>query len=824
MNPSTFLKSSKGSTAVEVIAAVVILAMLAIMGSRFLLASTRAVSNHRLMSKATTLGDMVIQQYDVYAAQGYSGLDLLNKTTVAPSTFFGKTDNFGFDGLDITTKADFGQNKSSCTVTATIGWREGGTRKTAQFVKVYTATYSGVSGAGGGLVQVSVIPGCGGYTTLSDIQANCPGAQNMNVSAPSTMGVPVTAVTGPNGSAILTGVMIGSSVTITVTAPTNPSGVDVDPTNPNFVQGYVASWDPTTNNYTMSVSTTIVVTASVVNRAIVVQFLAAGVVTGVLANNSDAGVVSGMLIRLGSNAMVAAGGNGNGNNPFQTCNNLDSDACNVLTSTGPIPGQFALYNVLPGPETVYADGSSGSSPIVAQTDPAFVWGYTNPTGMQSVVWSTAAIPIMSLAGLSVARMGWLVVQTGLTAGTTVWAQLPSTPLRNNNRVVVSTTDVNGNVTYNNSVPSNTASAHFSGSRDPNPPGDYGMYGSASWTCSGTCLSQANPVPMAMIGGYRLTGQFWDIYALTTPARTTGMTFTTSNLSYSGTTSAVTGPSGVITLYGLTPPGFPNVGNNPADFSITGTLTSNTIQINGTLAGTVTDPNGVPAGSPAPHAAFQIQTVSGGNYVNTTVMADGSGNINWAGTLPFSTSVNFTVHCPGGSQNCSMSPSTCTINTSMRSMAWQNANGFGWNVSSGIAQVYDAQTTSIYPTATLLTFPVQGLVTRASNSQPISGIKVKDAGTNPNASTRTQNDGTYSGFFTVSGRQGGNAGSLKLNVPTQQVQGTNYLATSPATLAIPNPPDPQIPFTGINFSVQTQSGGGGSPPPGTGGTTSGGTVM
>src|SRR5262249_14466723 len=153
-------------------------------------------------------------------------LTTFNVTQTTPKAFFSKPDNFGFDGLDITTSVSYGQNQSSCTVTATVGWLEGGNRKTAQFVKIYTQTNS--SPVSGGLLQVSVIPACGGFTAASDIQANCPGVGNMSVSVPGNLGTPVSGTTGPDGTVVLRGVALGNAVTVTVTPP-KPSGVGIGP-------------------------------------------------------------------------------------------------------------------------------------------------------------------------------------------------------------------------------------------------------------------------------------------------------------------------------------------------------------------------------------------------------------------------------------------------------------------------------------------------------------------------------------------------------------------------------------------------------------------
>jgi hypothetical protein len=761
------------------------------------------------MSRATTLGDMVIQQYDIYATQNYALLNAYNVTLQSPKVFFNKPDNFGFDGLDITTIANFGQNQSSCTITATIGWQEGGNRKTAQFVKVYTQTSS--QSSFGGLVQVSVVPSCGGYTAISDIQANCPGAPNMTVSAINASGAPVTATTGTDGSAILSGVMISSAVTIQVTAPT-PSGVGVSSGSPNFVQGY-GVWNPVTSSYNLTASTTIAVVSSVVNKAVVVQFQAAGQVTGVLTNASDAGVVSGMKVRVGGGALVGGATNGG----FQSCNYLWDNGCTVLTSSSPVPGQFTFYNVLPGALSLYADGSPGSNPNVQQTDPAFTWAYTDPQALPFPAnsWSNAAVPVLTAPGLSVQRLGWLVVQTSpLTAGATVWTNNLTNQFSwyGGGQTFSEITDASGAVYLYNCVFSNspTQPYNFSGSRGPQPPTDNGWYGQVNnWTCGGSCLGVANTVNLILTQGYTLTGQFLDSYMPTVSTRTANMTFTVVNQSYEGTTSVLTTAGGVFTLYGLTPATFTNLPPG-TPFTITGSLTSNTIPINVTLSGTVTDTNGVPAGSPAPHAAFQVRSLNAGNnYTFTTVTADANGNISWNGYVPYSTNVTFSVVCPGSSLNCTMSPGPGTpIDTALESVTWQNASTYGWNVSSGTAQVADGQTTTLSLTATLLSFPVQGTVTQAGTGQPIADLQVYDGNNSASwAHTPTISNGTYSGYFIVAGRQGGSAGSVSVYIPSQLDYQTTYQAASPQTLTVPNPPDPQAPITGINFSMQVGSGSG-----------------
>ncbi len=139
------LSSNKGVTALETVLAVAILSWVGLVISEVFTRTYRMADNNLQASKAFALGEMALEQYNAYAALSAERLPSFDKTRAKPREFFGTNDDFGYDRLRLTTRADPIPEESLTQVTIRISWGSGLFAPVLTFTKIYPHWMSGES-------------------------------------------------------------------------------------------------------------------------------------------------------------------------------------------------------------------------------------------------------------------------------------------------------------------------------------------------------------------------------------------------------------------------------------------------------------------------------------------------------------------------------------------------------------------------------------------------------------------------------------------------------------------------------------------------------
>jgi Tfp pilus assembly protein PilV len=496
-----------GFTLVETLLAIMMISVVGILGSRSILSTTLSVSTLNNQRKAATLSEMIFQQYNSYVAQNYNGLESYNKTNVEPSVFFGSPNNMGFDGIYVTTVADYSTNHSTATIKLTLSWKEGGKTKSSDFLK----TYAQKSELGSGVVQVYVKAPCSGYTDPALIMANCPGLSNFTISAPTPSGANLTGTTDATGSLLLRGVNVGASVSITVTAPT-PSVYTVAKGAAGFVQGYYMVDPKNPQNYLLTSDFPMSVQLGQTDQLLITTFLPAGSVTGQVTNISSVSptpITDNERIDLHSGFVATAAG-------FTSCSKI------LPCSTTTQGGKYAFYNVVTSTSvSVVPYGTMGSAPLIQPTDPAFHWGTLAAPGFDNVVivptdWSSTTPPTVT-RDISLQVLGWFNLTTvSVSNPALVVPNFPINfndqalnPIYTNNVHSDSPTDANGHISLYNVVyyTGNLGFFQFYGVQQP-----FGSNAGAmvqQFGASSAAIGAGTSLQLPVYPGYTLRGSITD---------------------------------------------------------------------------------------------------------------------------------------------------------------------------------------------------------------------------------------------------------------------------------------------------------------------------
>jgi prepilin-type N-terminal cleavage/methylation domain-containing protein len=128
---------NQGFTIVETVLAVAILSIVGLVIGEVFTRANRMAENIRQSERAVALADMVLEQYNAYAARQYDRLPAFDCTRVKPHDFFATTDDFGYGSLDVTTRAEPHSEDSYTRVTVRVSWGGGLFPPTLTFTKIY---------------------------------------------------------------------------------------------------------------------------------------------------------------------------------------------------------------------------------------------------------------------------------------------------------------------------------------------------------------------------------------------------------------------------------------------------------------------------------------------------------------------------------------------------------------------------------------------------------------------------------------------------------------------------------------------------------------
>ena len=135
--------TEQGFTAIETVLAVAILSIVGLTIGEVFTRTNRMAENSRQAERAAALGEMVLEQYNAYAARSYDRLPSFDRTRAEPRDFFAAADDFGYGGLTITTRAEPSPEDSLTRVSVRIGWGGGLFPPSLAFFKVYPQRMSG---------------------------------------------------------------------------------------------------------------------------------------------------------------------------------------------------------------------------------------------------------------------------------------------------------------------------------------------------------------------------------------------------------------------------------------------------------------------------------------------------------------------------------------------------------------------------------------------------------------------------------------------------------------------------------------------------------
>jgi Tfp pilus assembly protein PilV len=770
--------SSRGFTILETVLAVAVFAMIGLLAARFLLATTRSANQIHRSTQAVTLRDMIFEQYHAYSTVNFFSMAALDTVDASAKDFFHMPDNFGFDGMKITTRADYGTSQSSCTVEGALKWTEGGTEKILQFSRVLTPLNVLPAGAD---VRVQALSGSTGVAGLQ-------------VSAPTVDGSSTVATTDSAGSALLRGVVPGDAVPITITG--GLANYDTNSTAGNRTGYYIFS----NNNYLTDITTATRIVPTHLNLVVLNSYLPARQITGHVINDDDPAAVDGQQVELDTTTVTLVYSNGR----FNRCG-VDIQHCRVLTDA---QGQYSFYNVIAGSGTLYANGKAGSTPYIPPTNASFRYGYTNfdPVPYLTSDWDLSGYPQLT-RDLHVKRKGsWTITPTvgglPLAAGTIVKVIVEPSRLYGQVTYYQAQTDPSGRVSFYNTINSNQDHSTFYAAAFPPP--DPGQYAKLDWTCGGGCMGQANDVSIPLDPGYQLNVQLHDAPGNPGP-NVSGMTLSAEQFLDRTISSATTDIAGSAVLPAYTPFGSNYFSSNPASpFQGYVKLSNPSLLITGTLDGTTVDND---TNQNAPHV-FVNSNAPGG-----PIQSDGAGHFSLTG-FPYYSENRIYLFCDTATRNCYPSASTVSgvvgplnVDTSVTLASIFDPFTGGWTLSTTPALlVQSGHTISVQVRAKLVKYRVTGTVMDGRSGQPAAGLNLIDGYTNATAAT-TQSDGSYSAWLTVSGRTSSARGKVSIGIPAQTVSSITYPMIPTVQLDIPATPDPNSVPLNQSFVFGTNGGGG-----------------
>jgi type II secretory pathway pseudopilin PulG len=753
-----------GFSLVEAIAAILILSLAGSLAARFMLSTGRAVTQVRRLTQASGLSQSVFEQYTSHAAADFYNLAALNATHKDPKDFFQSRDNLGFDGLKITSRADYADDKSSCTVQVAIEWQQGPELKTYEASKAFFPQNAFPLGA-----EVQV-----------EATANGAGVPGLSVSAPSVKAGSTTATTDGNGVAPLHGVLPGSGIAVQV----NSTLVDYDV--PAAAPGYYVPNGAT--GYSTLFTTYTTIEATHLNVVPVTAFVPTGQIIGRVVNDDDPAVVGGLTVSLDSNALphpaVFRGG------AFHNCG-LDLQSCSVKTQAD---GSYHFNNVVPSSVVIYADGALGSVPMLKPGDAGFHYGYTNPLAWAYESprdWTVGPVPTLS-ATLHIRRMGWMTVTPTynggpLAAGSTIqaWVSYPSRITYDHHYETES--QPRQSSSFYNVVLSTVTPITLMAESDAAP----AYYGLLNWSCSGSCMAVNNDIALPMRPGYTLRAQLED--KASPPLADLSNIKISPDQFINAPPQALSDHDGWVALDRFSPlMGRTYYSGDDRTPSLVGFVLSRAdLLIPATLNGRTIDAD---TGATAPHVNLNVYADPG------IIQSDGDGQFT-VNRFQYYEEVKPYVACPAVPGDTCY-PAKNKDDTRVVTIRIDTSGGvarigdpkpcpMGGSVVTNLYrhQIKIGQTISnLTMTAALKMYQVRGIVTEAATEQPVRGMQILDAYTNALAAT-TGADGSYLGWFTVVGRSAAERGYVSLRTVAQTVGGHTYSAISALRLTIPPNPDP-----------------------------------
>lgn len=780
------LLSEKGYTILEMVIGTVILTVVAISASQIVASMQRNSNSVANSHDVSTLARMVFDQYGSYAADHFDSMNTYDVTGKTPSEFFNRSDNMGFNHNFITTETTYSTNRSTCTVKVTIASDHRGSHRE----QVFTRTFSDQLGTtAGATVRVKIIPACRNYTTVADIQSYCPGVGGFSVSAPSMGAGTVTAITGPDGEAVLHKVLIGSDVPIEVAGP-EPSAYTVTASSAYkrgyWVQGEFGPTRVYKGNYSISAIETV--------NLVLTEFRPTGRIFGTM-EDQDHNSVNGIEVRLEAPAYVAIDG------AYKAC---DVDlVCMVKSASSGGSSRFEFANVLVSSLTtlpLHVRGDAGSNPYVPLLDPSFRWGYSElPRFMVAPnTWTQANLaqePIVE-SNFTIRRLGYFRIHAQRLDGTPVAAAkvrgllpplnpfrgvwyLPDPPLQ---------TDANGDLYIYNAVSGAQAGLNISVDA-PDP-----LFGGLIYSCpSSSCDAMENLVVVPMRGAYTLTGSINDTNpSYTFPGgsadRVNGIEIT-GYQSFGVPATGSIDASGNATVMGINLSSIYSSGGSNY-WMWTNFKKSFTPMFRITLQGTVRDQL---TNDPVANVGM-VSRWPGGEQTWTT---DSDGQFNVVVQRPWDVSKTIYFTCNDATQTCVPSV-PMQINTSLLEYlaVWGVANSNGYELNErDFGNISDGQTMSgLEFTARLRAVRVSGRVTELGTGTPLSGIGVNCGGT----ALITNASGVYDGYCSFSNRSNSDPGYVIVTINAGQVShSTQYRGTS-RTVALPalgTPLDPGVSLNG-----------------------------
>ena len=132
-------KRHAGFTAIETIVSILILSIVGLLIGQTLLQTSRSAVKSSESKRAAALSEMVLEQYNAYAAQDYAKLASYDREHVSPKAFFNTKDDLGYDNLRITTHTE-PQESGASLVTVKITWGGGTDADSLSFTKTYSGS------------------------------------------------------------------------------------------------------------------------------------------------------------------------------------------------------------------------------------------------------------------------------------------------------------------------------------------------------------------------------------------------------------------------------------------------------------------------------------------------------------------------------------------------------------------------------------------------------------------------------------------------------------------------------------------------------------
>jgi hypothetical protein len=427
--------NKKGFSLVECLVAVLLISAMGIIVVQLLHRNTLNMLWNREVRRAAALADMVLEKYEYLSSVNFQNLDQFNQVKAPANAFFSTGHNMqGYEGMTITTTAELPGVDGTRKVTIVIQWGAGAPNQTYKVVK-QLAPGSGTEG--GAPIYIYVTDPSGNGVPGFEVRAQ----HHFNPAYTNALGTnEVIGYTDTNGYVVLNNVSTAeANQPMRIYARRPGSSAEIPKISSQYLLGYYVPPNQTWNTKFLTIQQTAVNTVRY--RMSDSDFLPLGSISGTMqtlgrAHSRD------MNLRLTGHAtqgnMIVLNG-----------------TWNLLTTEN--SGHYEFNNLLPATQLIDVRGIVGSDPRVQDTNFAsFIQGFSGYGGNGSAPWKyvipVPAAPLHNIENylLRARPVGSVDITVkdhlgNLLSGTTVSFIWPTVSYDSRTRTENSFADANGRV-------------------------------------------------------------------------------------------------------------------------------------------------------------------------------------------------------------------------------------------------------------------------------------------------------------------------------------------------------------------------------------------